>query len=496
MRKHRISAQQTDVSILTLDDDEIMTLTVQSYLQEFGYHVDTENNPERAIERIRTGNYDILLLDYLMSPICGDEVVTKIRAFNQDLYIILLTGHKDLVPPVKTIRELDIQGYYEKSDRFDQLGLLVESCVKSIRQMRTIRHYKNGLQDILEKSLELFQKQPLQQQMDLILEQLKFLFSIEDGFVYIPEKSIGTLFSGIGNLKEGKKSADKIWKQSRDKEENYQIDSENPLLIIPLVDEYHQRIGIIGISSSTHHFPDHQLLQLYVRQATTALQNQMLQNMVDLTNTHLQKAYTRLEQQFAEMTNAVRSMVDAKDIYTSNHSDRVSYYSELIAKSMGKSKEFVKRIRIAGLFHDIGKIKVPDQILLKSGSLTDEEFKVIKRHPKDGAILLSSIRSYQTIAPIVLSHHEHWDGTGYPNGISGYEIPEESRIISVADAFDAMTSHRRYRNNLTLEQAKQQLIEGRGKQFAPEPVDAFLSILDQNPNILSDSNSTSDPTNF
>ena len=133
---------------------------------------------------------------------------------------------------------------------------------------------------------------------------------------------------------------------------------------------------------------------------------------------------------------------------------------------------------------------------MKSGPLTDEEFKVIKRHPKDGAVLLSSIRSYQTIAPIVLSHHERWDGTGYPNGISGYEIPEESRIISVADAFDAMTSHRRYRNNLTLDQAKQQLIEGRGKQFAPEPVDIFLAILEQNPNILSDSNSISSPTNF
>ena len=136
MRKNRRTLHK-DFRILTLDDDVIMTSTLQAYFQRSGYYVDVINDPYLAIKRVREGNYDILLLDFLMTPICGDQVVEEIRKFDKDIYIILLTGHKSMAPPIKTIRELDIQGYYEKSDRFDQLELLVESCVKSISQMRT-----------------------------------------------------------------------------------------------------------------------------------------------------------------------------------------------------------------------------------------------------------------------------------------------------------------------------------------------------------------------
>ena len=150
MRKNRITRQKQEFSILALDDDRLMTETLESYFTASGYQVTIENDPLAAIERVRTGEFDIMLLDFLMRPICGDEVVRRIREFNSDLFIILLTGHKSMAPPVQTIRELDIQGYYEKSDRFDQLELLVESCVKSIRQTRTIQKYRDGLADILE----------------------------------------------------------------------------------------------------------------------------------------------------------------------------------------------------------------------------------------------------------------------------------------------------------------------------------------------------------
>ena len=131
MRKSKIAAP-AQISILTVDDDPIITSTIQDYFRRSGYDVDIENNPVDAIEKVRNGKYDILLLDFLMTPICGDQVVEEIRKFNKDLFIVLLTGHKSMAPPIKTIRLLDIQGYYEKDDRFDQLELLVESCVKSI----------------------------------------------------------------------------------------------------------------------------------------------------------------------------------------------------------------------------------------------------------------------------------------------------------------------------------------------------------------------------
>ena len=176
MRKNKIVDQQKEFSILALDDDTLMTETIQSYFQTAGYRVDTENDPTKAAERIRTQQYDILLLDFLMRPICGDEVVRQIREFDHDLFIILLTGHKSMAPPIRTIRELDIQGYFEKSERFDQLELLIESCAKSIRQMRTIRSYRDGLQKIFELIPVLNCQQSVDEILSQVLEQVSSCF--------------------------------------------------------------------------------------------------------------------------------------------------------------------------------------------------------------------------------------------------------------------------------------------------------------------------------
>lgn len=153
-----------------------MTSTLQAYFQRSGYYVDVINDPYLAIKRVREGNYDILLLDFLMTPICGDQVVEEIRKFDKDIYIILLTGHKSMAPPIKTIRELDIQGYYEKSDRFDQLELLVESCVKSISQMRIIQNYKSGLSQIMESLPQLYDLDNTQSIFESILRIAQDVF--------------------------------------------------------------------------------------------------------------------------------------------------------------------------------------------------------------------------------------------------------------------------------------------------------------------------------
>ena len=136
-----------------------------------------------------------------------------------------------------------------------------------------------------------------------------------------------------------------------------------------------------------------------------------------------------------------------------------------------------ERIRIAGLFHDIGKVGIPDSILLKNSKLTPEEYARIQQHPTLGRKVLSSISAFRDILDIVESHHERYDGHGYPHGLQGTDIPEEARIIGVADAFDAMTSKRAYRNSLTPEEAIQELKNGRGTQFDADVVDAFLEIL-------------------
>lgn len=322
---------QNRISILTLDDDPIITSTIQAYFQRSGYQVDVESNPYTAIERVRTGNYDILLLDFLMAPICGDQVVEEIRKFNQDLFIILLTGHKSMAPPVKTIRQLDIQGYYEKNDRFDQLELLVESCVKSIKQMRTIREYKSDLEKAYMQTIEV-----------------------------------------------------------------------------------------------------------------------------------------------------LRHVVESRDKATKGHSDRVALLAKELAEELQLSSDDVEMVHVAGLFHDVGKIGIPDSILLKDGTLTKEEFQTIKGHPAEGERIIFSYAPFKKLLSIVRGHHERYNGTGYPDGKAGEEICLGARIIAVADSFDAMMSNRTYRKGLGFDKAMDELIHSKGTQFDPNIVDAFMKLVEKN----------------
>lgn len=349
MRKNKATSSPNGISILMVDDDETITLALQTYFQSSGYEVETDNNPIDAIELMRQRHYDILLLDYLMSPICGDEVVERVREFDKDIYIIFLTGHKNMVPPIKTIRELEIQGYFEKSNRFDQLELLVESCVKSIRQMKQIKAYQQGL-----------------------------------------------------------------------KEKNEKLD----------------------------------------------------------------EAYRTMHENYVQMLMTLRSTVDAKDIYTRGHSDRVSFFAEKIGMAMGVDEDMLRRLKVGGLFHDIGKIAIADAILQKPGKITDEEYAEIKKHPVYGERILSAVTQLHDILPIVRGHHERIDGAGYPDGIKGDQIPLETRIITVADAFDAMMSTRRYRDGLELSEVLQELEVCKGKQFDGEIVDAFVNLLNTQPDLI------------
>lgn len=177
---------------------------------------------------------------------------------------------------------------------------------------------------------------------------------------------------------------------------------------------------------------------------------------------------------------AIRSLaaaVDARDHYTSGHSERVAAYAVGIGKMMGLSPEMIDALQVAGLLHDIGKIGVPDSVLNKPGSLTQDEYETIQKHPSVGGNILSRAPQFEIILPAVLHHHERWDGKGYPNGLQGEGIPYIARILAVADTFDAMTSDRPYRNALTLEIAVAELRKNAGSQFDPEMVEAFSGYM-------------------
>lgn len=330
--------------ILAVDDEPGIIDSLSIFLKRSGYSFTGVTDPMEAIQKIKNEHFDLLLLDFIMTPLHGDQVVEEIRKFNKELYILLLTGHKDLAPPLDTIRRLDIQGYCEKSDKFDQLLLLIESGIKSVEQMREIKSINNKLAD----------------------------------------------------------------------------------------------------------------------------------------------TYRQLEQAYLESIQTVRYTVEAKDTYTRGHSDRVSEYSVLIGKKLGLSEEDLKRLKIGGLFHDVGKIGVPDNILQKSGKLSNDEYSEIKNHPTIGAHILSTASIFQDILPIVKYHHERFDGNGYPERLQGEKIPYLARITAIADTFDAMTSRRVYRDSIPIDKVIDEFKHCRGTQFDPQLDDLFIDILENDYHSISE----------
>lgn len=335
MRKNQVTSKSADFKIIAVDDEQGILDSLSIFMKRSGYDFVGITDPIEAINRVKTEHFDLMVLDFIMDPIHGDKVVEEIRKFNKDLYILLLTGHKDLAPPLETIHELDIQGYCEKSDKFDQLLLLIESGLKSVNQMRTI----TKMNENLEKS---------------------YMDSIE----------------------------------------------------------------------------------------------------------------------------ILRHTVEAKDPYTRGHSDRVSEYAVLLGKKLNLTNEDIEKLKIGGLFHDIGKIGIPDSILLKESKLTDEEYIKIKEHPVIGYNILENADMFKNILDIIKYHHERFDGNGYPEKLAGENIPYLSRITSVVDSFDAMTSKRSYRDSLPMDVVKSEILQNLGSQFDPEIGIAFLDILDNDFNSI------------
>lgn len=336
MRKNMITAESNGYKIIVVDDEQGIVDSLSIFLKRSGYDFTGLTNPLEAIERVRNEHFDMMILDFMMDPIHGDEVVEEIRKFNKDLYILLLTGHKDLAPPLETIKRLEIQGYCEKSDKIDQLLLLIESGIKSIEQMNTIKT---------------------------------------------------------------------INKQLHDKNEE-------------------------------------------------------------------------LERAYLDTIGILRQTVEAKDPYTRGHSDRVSEYSVLIGKKLGLDEKTLHILKIGGLFHDIGKIGIPDSILLKESKLSDEEYSQIKNHPMIGVHMLGDAAIFTDILPIVKHHHERYDGRGYPSQLVGDDIPYVARIAAVADTFDAMTSKRSYRDSLPIDVVRAEIERCSGTQFDPNIAKVFLDIMD------------------
>jgi HD-GYP domain-containing protein (c-di-GMP phosphodiesterase class II) len=212
---------------------------------------------------------------------------------------------------------------------------------------------------------------------------------------------------------------------------------------------------------------------------------EIIRNGQELTAAHEREKELLVQEQknmhrmVMQSASALASAIDAKDKYTHGHSRRVAEYSEMIAEVYGKTDSECRDIYLAGLLHDVGKIGIPDNIINKDGRLTDEEFAVIKTHPAIGAGILKKINIAPFISIGAHFHHERYDGKGYPEGLKGEDIPEIARIIAVADAYDAMTSKRSYRDALPQEVVRSEIEKGKGTQFDPKFAEIMLGLMDR-----------------
>lgn len=489
MRKKLVSVQK-DYRILLVDDEVGIIDSIATVLKRNGYLYKGTTDPVESVELVRNEHFDLLILDFLMFPIHGDRVVEQIREFNKDLYILLLTGHKDMAPPLETIKQLEIQGYCEKSDNFDQLLLLIESGIKSIAQMRTITRFRDGLNMILRSVPKIYQLQPIDSILEEILVQIMSIMDGTNAFIIVDDMTEGStrkqsLFRGIGKYRIDLNSfwttlTPELIAEIGTARTNKKTVFYNEGLIIPLVNEYNNSMGVLYVEGIDHD-DGLGLLEIFSNQAASSLSNAFLHSLVNVKNEQLNRTYIQLKRNYMDTIQALRLTVDAKDVYTRGHSDRVAFYAIEIGKLLGLSEPDLQTLKLSGLFHDIGKIGTANDLLLKSAKLAPDEYDEIKKHSVIGAHILSAISIFKDVVPVVHHHHERIDGTGYPDGLKGDEIPFLARIVAIADAYDAMTSDRLYRSRLNRARIRMELINGAGVQFDPDIVKAFLQIIDQLP---------------
>ncbi len=211
--------------------------------------------------------------------------------------------------------------------------------------------------------------------------------------------------------------------------------------------------------------------KVFIRQQTLKL----LHILVDFFSLSLENAYlfNDLKSSYFDTIRAITKSIEARDLYTKGHSERVAQYAKIMAEELDWDKNEIELIDWGGMLHDVGKIGVPDSILNKPGSLTDDEYRQMKLHPLIGAEIVEGISFLESAKPYILDHHERFDGKGYPRGMAGENISVQGRLLAVADSFDAMTSDRPYRKSLPLEVAFEEIAKNKGTQFDPEVVRAF-----------------------
>ena len=489
--------------ILVIDDEETISNLLNDYLSEIGYSITVARNGDEAIREINKGGFDIIITDIKMPDINGIELLKAARTIDPNAVIIVITGYATIETTQEAIR-LGAYDYIIKPFQMEEIKFVVK---KGIETKRLILSQQSLTQQLKELNIQLEQKvkekterlsllytvgKEISSRLDidevlrilvnrtvqildsetislLLLEDntnelvIKCAIGLDDDIIKETRIGLGEKISGWVAQNRKPILVKDIAKSplfSRKSDEKYYTSS---LISAPLIFE-DKLLGVINVnnkrSKECYTEDDLKLLEGIANQASIAINNAQL--------------YKNLQKSYLNAITAMANALDARDPYSYNHSKRVSEYVQRIAEEMKLPPREIEEITTAALLHDIGKIGISDAVLLKTGKLTEEEWKIIKTHPRIGKEVLKPLGFLDNILPIVEHEHERYDGKGYPDGLKGDEIPLGARIIAVADSYDAMTTDRVYRKALAEEDVLKELKRCSGTQFDPQVVDAFL----------------------
>ncbi len=477
--------------ILVIDDEQVVCDVVKEMLRSNeSYHVVAEYDPAKALELLKTSQFDLVLTDLMMGKHSGMQMIQAALEQNGDTIVVLMTGYPTMENAIDALKH-GAYDYIVKPFKMDHLMATVERGLRKQMLSRENIHLKEQLAlfkiaEAMGSTIHL--GTALNQVLRLTIKE----FSADGASILFHEggdsdrfvlQAIQTAHHAETDREflEGRTHHSQMAVEARVVEiENLYVDNPAdgnnlmqaqvktylscPLLIRGRV------IGILNMQRQSVYREfatgELQCLKVIASKAAYAISNS--------------KLYDDLEKAYLSTIMALANAVEARDRYTSGHTVRVTYLAELIAKELGWEDDRIFILTMGCSLHDIGKIGVPDSVLNKPGKLTDQERGIMQRHPEVGARMIEGIAFLKPCLPFITSHHEQWDGSGYPLGLKGEGIPIEGRILAVADTFDAIVTDRPYRRGKSIEAAMQELRDFAGRQFDPDIVDIFVEAVRKN----------------
>ena len=478
--------------ILVVDDyPPTRKLIVDVLDQSSQYEVNEAENGEEALQLFNKDHYDLVISDIMMPGMSGMELLSRIREKNILTAVIMVTGKPTIDLTVSAIKKgavdfltkpFDIDELLYKVDiHLRKNTLLAPDGIGKILEQADIKDKSDQLskQGYIFDSID---DSPLDN--DGIFEKIAALaLKLVDGEVCsillfdkqdneFHPKVVKSVSQGISRNNMQSSVLKKVFNEVIERKEAVVINSnEHPdvspsLICAPLM----IRNSILGIlfvrkKKNRESFSKndiHHILSL-TKRASLNLENKIL--------------YESIYSNIMDTLKSLISSIQARDHYTEEHSRRVTDMAVKIAVQLKCSTQDIESLKIAGILHDVGKIAVPDNILLKPSKLTAEEYLIIKNHSVIGENIIRPVILLDKERKIIQCHHERWDGKGYPLGIAGEEIPYLARILAAADSFDAMTNDRPYHPRMSVEEAVDELVKNKNTQFDTDIVDAFIKIL-------------------